>query len=94
MDVTRDDVLRCARLAHLSLQGEEIEPLRAAMAQLLSHAEALDELDLEGVEPMFQAHPHAVPRREDVVTASFTQTRALENAPVQEHGHFLVPKVM
>ena len=46
MDVTREDVLRCARLAHLRLAEEEIEPMRQAMAQVLTHAASLDELDL------------------------------------------------
>ena len=42
MDVTREDVLRCAALAHLSLREEEIEPMRMAMARMLTHAASLD----------------------------------------------------
>ena len=48
MDVTREDVLRCAKLAALSLREDEIEPMRAAMSQLLSHAERLNELMIVG----------------------------------------------
>jgi len=36
MDVTRDDVLRCARLTGLNLQEAEIEPLRRDMERLLT----------------------------------------------------------
>ena len=93
MDVTRDDVLRCARLAHLSLREEEIEPLREAMTRLLSHAEALNELDLEGVEPMTHGLNIPLPRRADVVVDTFTQAQALANAPQADQGHFVVPKV-
>lgn len=94
MDVTRDDVLHCAKLARLSLREEEIEPMRQSMAQLLSRAEKLDTLSLEGVAPMLHALAVLLPRREDEVGASFSQEEALANAPAQSHGHFVVPKVL
>jgi aspartyl-tRNA(Asn)/glutamyl-tRNA(Gln) amidotransferase subunit C len=94
VDVTRDDVLRCARLAHLSLREDEIEPMRQAMAQMLTHAASLDELPLASVEPMFTGLERPLPRREDEPRASFTQEEALSNAPEQARGHFLVPKVL
>jgi len=93
MEVTREDVLRCARLTHLSLGEEEIEPLREAMAQILSHAQSLDQLDLEGVEPATHGLDIALPRREDVARPGFTQAEALANAPQTDRGYFLVPKV-
>ena len=34
MEVTREDVLRCAQLTHLSLAPEEIEPLRLGGREL------------------------------------------------------------
>ena len=92
MDVTREDVLRCAKLARLSLREEEIEPLRLAMAQILGRAEKLAALPLDGVPPMLQDLP--LPRREDEVEPSFTQEQALANAPAQSRGHFAVPKVL
>ncbi len=65
MEVTREDVLRCARLAHLSLREDEVEPMREAMARMLSHAASLDELPLDGVEPMLMGLDRPLPRRED-----------------------------
>ncbi|HEY3270458.1 MAG TPA: Asp-tRNA(Asn)/Glu-tRNA(Gln) amidotransferase subunit GatC [Geothrix sp.] len=94
MDVTREDVLRCAALAHLSLREEEIEPMRLAMARMLTHAASLDELPLNEVEPMFQSLDHPLPRREDEPRDAFTQAEALANAPEQDRGHFAVPKVL
>jgi len=94
MEVTREDVLRCASLAHLSLREEEIEPMRLAMAQMLTHAASLDELSLDEVEPLLLGHGQPLPRREDVPGQSFTQVEALANAPSQDKGYFVVPKVM
>jgi aspartyl-tRNA(Asn)/glutamyl-tRNA(Gln) amidotransferase subunit C len=94
MDVTRDDVLRCASLAHLSLREEEIEPMRRAMARMLTHASSLDELPLEHVEPMLAGQGRPLPRREDEPRDTFTQEQALANAPTQDRGYFVVPKVL
>jgi len=94
MDVTREDVLRCAKLAHLSLREDEIEPMREAMARMLSHAASLDELDLDQVEPMLAGLGRPLPRREDEPRESFTQAQALANAPEQDRGYFTVPKVL
>ncbi len=94
MEVTREDVLRCARLAHLSLREDEIEPMRLAMAQMLSHAASLDELPLDSVEPMLAGLAQPLPRREDEPRATFTQAEAMANAPQQERGLFVVPKVL
>jgi aspartyl-tRNA(Asn)/glutamyl-tRNA(Gln) amidotransferase subunit C len=94
MDVTREDVLRCAALAHLSLREEEVEPMREAMARMLTHAASLDELPLEQVEPMVAGLERPLPRREDVPRDTFTQEQALMNAPEQDRGFFVVPKVL
>jgi aspartyl-tRNA(Asn)/glutamyl-tRNA(Gln) amidotransferase subunit C len=93
VEVTREDVLRCAALTRLKLAEEEIEPLRRDMERLLTHAASLDALDLEGVEPWIHAQD-ALPRREDVEREGFTQAEALANAPEVDRGHFVVPKVL
>lgn len=94
MEVTREDVLRCAALAYLSLREEEIEPMRVAMEQMLTHAASLDELPLDQVEPMLAAMGRPLPRREDIPRDTFTQDQALSNAPAQDRGYFVVPKVL
>ncbi len=94
MEVTREDVLRCARLTNLSLGEEEVEPMRHAMTQLLSHATSLDTLDLADIEATTHGQNLPLPRREDIPREGLSQAEALGNAPAQEHGHFQVPKVL
>ncbi len=94
MDVTREDVLRCAALTRLSLREEEIEPLRRDMERLLSHAQSLDALDLEGVEPTLPCALADLPRREDAPRVGLSQGEALANAPDAAAGLFRVPKVL
>ncbi len=92
MDVTREEVLRCAALAGLRLEEAEIEPMREAMARMLTRAQRLQELDLAGVEPMTHALPMVLPRREDSPAEPLTQAQALANAAETEDGLFRVPK--
>lgn len=94
MEVTREDVLRCARLAGLSLREDEIESMRTDMEKLLSQAQKLDELDLDSVDATLHGALAALPRREDRPGPALSQTEALANTPAQEKGHFLLPKVL
>ena len=94
MEVTREDVLRCAALTRLSLREEEIEPMRKAMARMLTHAASLDELPLDQVEPMLAGLGRPLTHRPDEPRDTFTQEEALANAPAQDRGYFVVPKVL
>ncbi len=94
MEVSREDVLRCAKLTDLHLREEEIGPMREAMTQLLNQAERLNELPLADVEPTSHGLSLELPRRADEVQPSFTQQEALANAPRVDRGHFEVPKVL
>lgn len=94
MQVSREEVLHCAKLVHIKLEEHEIEPMRKDMERLLNHAQSLNELDLDNVEPTLHGLDIAMQRRLDVPKPFFTQKEALQNAPKQDKGYFLVPKVM
>ncbi|MDR0498328.1 MAG: Asp-tRNA(Asn)/Glu-tRNA(Gln) amidotransferase subunit GatC [Holophagales bacterium] len=94
MLVTREDVLHCAKLAALRLEESEIEPLREDMEQLLSFAKRLDVLDLGNAEPVMHAIEPQLRRREDAEAPGLTQSEALANAPDQDRGYFVVPKIL
>ncbi len=94
MEVTREDVLRCAQLTGLRLGEEEIEPMRRTMTQFLSHAQSLDRLDLDGVEPCTHAVDLPLPRRADESRPGLDREQALANAPAADQGCFVVPRVL
>jgi aspartyl-tRNA(Asn)/glutamyl-tRNA(Gln) amidotransferase subunit C len=94
MDVSREDVLRCARLTNLRLEEDEIEPLREAMARLLARARALDAFDLDSVDLEAMDANAVLPRRADEERACLSLEEALGNAPATEADKFKVPKVL
>jgi aspartyl-tRNA(Asn)/glutamyl-tRNA(Gln) amidotransferase subunit C len=62
---------------------------------IMAWIEQLNEVDIEGVEPMTSAvEGLQLPMREDVVTAGDDQDKVLKNAPKAEDGFFVVPKVV
>lgn len=92
------DVRQVAKLAHLEVTDEEIELYTPQMAEIVAYVEQLNELDIEGVEPMLGgltdegSTTDAV--RDDIVRESLSQKDALSQAPSAAAGHFRVPKVL
>ena len=68
--------------------------LAPELSNILGWIEQLQEVDVEGVQPMTAVIPNHLRLREDVVTEGGIRDRVLENAPVPEHGFFAVPKVI
>jgi len=86
-------VQHIANLARLEITEEEGEQLKAQLAAILKHFEALNELDTSDVEPMHHVIDTQNVLREDVVRPSLPQEQALKNAPKQDGQHFIVPGV-
>jgi aspartyl-tRNA(Asn)/glutamyl-tRNA(Gln) amidotransferase subunit C len=57
MKISREDVLRVARLAHLELAPEEVETYRGQLDEILAYIGKLEELDVSYVAPMTQMRP-------------------------------------
>jgi aspartyl-tRNA(Asn)/glutamyl-tRNA(Gln) amidotransferase subunit C len=94
MALDRAAVDHVARLARLDLSDAERERMLAELSQILEHAERIQALDLDGVEPTSHAVPIVNAMRPDVRTASLPQEVALRNAPESEDGRFKVPRII
>lgn len=97
MELSEQEVLRVAELAHLDLTPEEIKRFQPQLAAILEYVQKLGRLDTTQVEPMAQViAPGALsaPLRPDVARPSLPQEVALQNAPDAGAGHFKVPSVI
>jgi aspartyl-tRNA(Asn)/glutamyl-tRNA(Gln) amidotransferase subunit C len=61
---------------------------------ILEHAERIQALDLDGLEPTSHPVPLKNMMRSDEVTPSLDQADALANAPEAEDGRFKVPRII
>ena len=94
MSVDQATVRRIARLARIAVKDDELPHLQGEINAILSFVEALNAVDVEGVEPMTSVIPMKLPMRQDVVTDGEIEQKVLANAPLAEDDFFLVPKVI
>ena len=87
-------VRRIAHLARIAVADEEIEHLRAELNAMLAFVEQLNEVNVEGVEPMTSVTPMAMKQRADAVTDGGDAEAIVKNAPATQDRYFLVPKVV
>lgn len=94
MSLTPEDVRHVAVLARLGLTNAEIDLFAGQLQAVLGYVDKISELDITDVPPTAHAVEQVNVFREDVKKASLTQEQALANAPEQEEGAFLVPKII
>lgn len=93
--LTEKDVRGIATYARIGLTDEEVTEMTVDLNNIIESLKPITEYDLKGVEPTF--HPIgnlSNVMREDVEDESFTQEVALENAPKQQDGSFLIPSIL
>lgn len=94
MTVDRETVRKVARLARIAVPEQRLEPLAAELNGILAWIEQLQEVDVEGVEPLTTPVPMTLPMRADVVSDGGIRAQVLANAPSSTDGFFVVPKVV
>lgn len=81
-DITRDDVLKLARLTRISLSDDEIVEFQSEFAEILKYVEQLDTVDISNEKPTTQVTGLTNVMREDVVKDyGYTPKDLLKNAP-------------
>ena len=94
MAIDRKAVDHVARLARLDLSEDERRRMQTELSKIIEHAEAIQALDLDGVEPTSHAIPLRNVMRPDEVRPSLDPEEALRNAPAAEDGRFEVPRIL
>ncbi|MGR3453507.1 Asp-tRNA(Asn)/Glu-tRNA(Gln) amidotransferase subunit GatC [Pseudooceanicola sp.] len=94
MSIDTETAARVAKLARIKVEDDALPALASEFNTILGFIEQLNEVDVEGVEPMVSVEPMRLKRREDVVTEGDQADRILKNAPDAREGFFAVPKVV
>jgi aspartyl-tRNA(Asn)/glutamyl-tRNA(Gln) amidotransferase subunit C len=94
-DLTRDDVLKLARLARLTITEEEIEKYRAELSEILGYVEQLSQVDVTGLQPTTQVTGLTNVMRDDVVEDyGATPDDLLRIVPSTEDRHIKVKRMI
>jgi aspartyl-tRNA(Asn)/glutamyl-tRNA(Gln) amidotransferase subunit C len=93
--LTREDVLKLARLARLHLTDEEIAQFQKEIGDILSYVELLKDADVAGLEPTSQVTGlKNVMRADEIKDYGITPKELLKNAPATQDGHIKVRRVL
>lgn len=87
-------VRRIASLARIHVEDAELPALQADLNSILGWIEQLNEVNVDGIEPLTGAAQMALKMREDVVTDGGYSDKVLANAPERAGEFFAVPKVV
>ena len=94
MSIDTATAARAAHLARIRVKEDDLPQLADELSKILDFVEQLNEVDVEGVEPLTNVNETALYRREDEITAGEMQDKVLANAPDAREGFFAVPKVV
>ena len=94
MSIDESTAAKVAKLARIKVEDAALPALAAEFSAILGFIEQLNEVDVEGVEPMTSVTPMRLRRRPDVVSDGDIADRVLANAPDAREGFFAVPKVV
>jgi len=94
MSIDTDTARKVAKLARIRVEEADLPELAQEFSAILGFIEQLNEVDIEGIEPMVSVTPMRLKRRQDAVTDGDQQQAVLANAPLSHEGFFAVPKVV
>ena len=94
MEVNDKLVDKVAHLSRLKFDDLEKESIKKDLQSMIAFADKLNELNLDGIEPMIHMSDEVNVLRDDEVKGSISRSAALKNAPEHDGKFFKVPKVI
>lgn len=94
MSVDTATVKRVAKLSRIAVTDERAESMQSELNAILGFVEQLQEVNVEGVEPMTSVVDMEMYKRHDDVTDGNKPDDITANAPMSEDHFFMVPKVV
>lgn len=93
--LTRDDVLKLAKLSRLTLTDEEVAQFTKEIDAILKYVEKLQSVDVDDVKPTYQVTGLKNVMRPDEEKSYGPDAKALlKNAPATEKDHFKVKRMV
>jgi aspartyl-tRNA(Asn)/glutamyl-tRNA(Gln) amidotransferase subunit C len=94
MSLDSATIRRIASLARIRVEDAQVEALRQELNGILGWIEQLNEVNVDGIEPLAGANSLALRLRADEVNDGGQADAVLSNAPERIGDYFAVPKVV
>jgi aspartyl-tRNA(Asn)/glutamyl-tRNA(Gln) amidotransferase subunit C len=94
MKISKKEVLHVAHLARLDIDEHNMDALAGQIGKILEYVDMLSRVNTDGVKPTTHAIFLTNAFREDSETVHMDRERVLANAPDNQDGNFVVPRVI
>lgn len=94
MKITQKDIRHVAKLARLDLDDTAIAAFSGQLGDILNYMDTLNQVDTHNIMPTAHAIDLTNALRDDSQKPHLEPSEALKNAPLQDDGCFIVPKVI
>ena len=94
MSLTKEEVLKIAKLSKLSFEEAEIEKFQVELNDILKYIDMLNEVDTSEVQPLVHINDVVNNFREEEEKASIEIEKVLLNASESAENAIIVPKVV
>jgi aspartyl-tRNA(Asn)/glutamyl-tRNA(Gln) amidotransferase subunit C len=94
-DLTREDILKLARLARIDLTEAEVDEFTGELSEILKYVEQLDSVDVDGLQPTSQVTGLVNVTRPDVLWEyGYPAKELLKNVPEVEDDLIKVKRMI
>jgi len=94
-DLSRDDVLKLARLSRISLNDDEVSEFAGELSEILRYVEQLSGVDVTGLKPTNQVTGLTNVMREDTeINYGYEPSELLKNVPQTEKNQLKVKRMI
>jgi aspartyl-tRNA(Asn)/glutamyl-tRNA(Gln) amidotransferase subunit C len=98
MKLTKEDILKLAKLSRLRLSEEEVKKFQIELSSILDYVEQLDSVDVSGLKPTYQVtgltSQDDNATREDEVTDQVSHYKLMKNVPDSDGRHIKVKRMV
>ena len=93
--LTRDDVLKLARLSRLKLSNSEVEEFQSEISEILGYVEMLDKVDTGNLKPTYQVTGLSNVTRSDEISLPLASPEELrKNLPAHAGNYIKVKRML
>ena len=93
--LSREDILKLARLARLELSDAEVDEFAPELSAILQYVEQLQSVDVDGLQPTNQVTGLTnVTRADEVKDYGYAPADLLKNVPQVEDGQLKVKRMI
>lgn len=89
-----EEVIKIAKLSKLEFTDKEIDEYKTTLNSIFEHISTLNEVDVEGVEPLYNVLDIQDRTREDKVLNLTNKQDFLENSSEKDENFIIVPKIV